>query len=460
MKTPVALTIAGSDSSGGAGIQADLKTFAALRVHGMSAITCVTAQNTREVVSVQGVDPSIVEAQIKAVVDDVGVDAVKTGMLYRSEIIHVVAEQLRRSRFPLVVDPVMVAKSGAKLLEINAVRSLIDEILPLATVVTPNVPEAEALTKLQVRTVDDAERAAKAISDLGPKAVVVKGGHIPMGEKVFDVLYLEGRHKVFEGKRLYSKNTHGTGCTFASAITAELAKGRPIVEAVGVAKDFVTEAIRWGVSIGTGFGPVNPVGFLYEAAEKYEVLCNVKEGVRILEGCSEFSEVIPESQTNLGMALTYAETQDQVAAVPGRLVKIFNRAKASGCPEFGATRHIASTILAVMKFDPTMRAAMNIKYSEELVATCRELGLKVSFYDRREEPEEVRRVEGRTTAWGAEQSVKRLGFVPDVIYHTGDYGKEAMIVLLGRTATDVAKKAIEITNACSAHRKMPPDEVP
>ena len=235
MRIPRALTIAGSDSGGGAGIQADLKTFAALGVHGMSALTAITAQNTREVTMVHDIPIEMIKEQIRVVVEDIGVDAVKTGMLHTSEIIEAVASELRKIDAPLVVDPVMVAKSGARLLREDAVKSLIEELIPLATVLTPNAGEAEALTGFKIKNLEDQKRAAEKISELGVEAVVVKGGHIP-GEKVIDVLYFDGEFKTYESRRIKSKNTHGTGCCFASATAAELAKNTPIPEAVDVAK--------------------------------------------------------------------------------------------------------------------------------------------------------------------------------------------------------------------------------
>ena len=450
VRIPCALTIAGSDSGGGAGIQADLKTFAALGVHGMTAITSITAQNTVAVTAVQDVDPEVVRAQIEAVVEDIGVDAAKTGMLHTSEIIEVVAEEIERHGFPVVVDPVMIAKSGAALLRPEAKETLVRRLLPLATVVTPNAMEAEAISGIKIETLEDGRRAAEEIASLGPKAVVVKGGHILQTEgKAIDILLYEGEFTLFEAERYETKTDHGTGCSFSAAIAAELAKRRSIPEAVGVAKVFVNRAIRYGLQIGRGHGPLNPMANLYNEAERYRVLRDVGEAVRLLEGTPEVRALVPEVQMNIGMALPYATGPDDVAAVVGRIVRMRQGVRASGCPEFGASRHVARTILAVMRFDPEVRAGMNIRYSEEAVKVCQELGLTVSFYDRREEPREVKEREGMTTTWGAEQAVRRAGRVPDVIYHLGDWGKEPMITLLGRTALEVAERAVEIAKRLS-----------
>lgn len=451
LKVPRALTIAGSDSGGGAGIQADLKAFAALGVHGMSAITAVTAQNTMGVEAIQDISVEIIRAQIRAVVDDIGVDAVKTGMLHTNSIIEVVADELG-SRFPLVVDPVMVAKSGATLLKQDAVKSIVDKMLPLAAVVTPNAPEAEVLSNIRVKSVEDAKKAAKKIANYGPKAVVVKGGHIDTADKVVDLLYYDGVFKIFESQRLHSKCTHGTGCTFASAIAAGLAKGQNIIDAVEAARNLVWQAIKYGYAVGGGHGPVNPLATLYLDAERQAVLSNLKQAVAVLEEHGDVSQLIPESQSNIGMALSRADLLSDVAAIPGRIVRIGSRVKSSSCPEFGASSHIANTVLVALKHDPEMKAAMNVKYSPKLVETCREMGLLVSSYDRSKEPPEIKRVEGRTTQWGAEEAIRSVGKVPDVIYHTGDMGKEPMIVLLGRDALTVARKVVELARESKKHQ--------
>jgi hydroxymethylpyrimidine/phosphomethylpyrimidine kinase len=254
--TPVALTIAGSDSGGGAGIQADLKTFAALGVYGVSAITAVTAQNTRGVSAVETLSPGIVAAQIAAVVEDFPVAALKTGMLANAGIIGAVARLLRVSRVgPLVVDPVMVAKSGDRLLDAGALDALTRELLPLAAIVTPNLPEAEVLAGMKVRTVADQREAAGRIAALGARAVVVKGGHAESAE-IVDVLFDGQAFTEFRHERVPGTSTHGTGCTFSAAIAAQLALGRGIQEAIPLAQDYVAKAIRNAPGLGSGHGPM------------------------------------------------------------------------------------------------------------------------------------------------------------------------------------------------------------
>jgi hydroxymethylpyrimidine/phosphomethylpyrimidine kinase len=251
-----ALTIAGSDSGGGAGIQADLKTFTVLGVFGMSALTAITAQNTLGVHGIYNLPLEAIEKQIDAVWSDLGVDAVKTGMLSQVPIIETVARKIKEHGIPnLVVDPVMVAKGGARLLEQEAQTALIEHLLPLATVVTPNLPEAQVLTGMEIRTIADMKEAAKRIHAFGAKHVVVKGGHL--AGDAHDVLFDGNSFIEFSSKRHETPHTHGTGCTFSAAITAELAKGKTVQEAVATAKEFITCAIRDTLGLGHGHGPTN-----------------------------------------------------------------------------------------------------------------------------------------------------------------------------------------------------------
>lgn len=260
-----ALTIAGSDSGGGAGIQADLKTFSALGVFGMSVITAITAQNTLGVFGVQDVSPEMITGQIDAIFDDMGADAVKVGMVSQPETIRVIAASLRRHKAALiVVDPVMISKSGYKLLQPEAEAVLIQELLPLATVVTPNIPEAEVILKRQIHSLEEMEAAAADIQAMGPRHVLLKGGH--RAEDATDVLFDGNRFVRLEAVRIETRHTHGTGCTLSSAIAANLAKGMTVSAAVSEAKRYITVAIQHALLIGKGVGPTHHFYELYRRA--------------------------------------------------------------------------------------------------------------------------------------------------------------------------------------------------
>lgn len=252
---PVALTIAGSDPSGGAGIQADLKTFHQFGVYGEAAITLLTVQNTREVMRVECVDPALVTAQVRAVFDDIPPHAVKTGALGNAAIVHAVAALMRELKPTLVVDPVMISKHGTRLIEDDARAAILSELLPRALLVTPNLAEAAALAGIEVDCADSMEQAARRIHDATGASVLVKGGHL--AGAATDILFTGAELHTFPAERIWTTHTHGTGCTYSAAITACLAIGLDLRESVARAKSYITEAIRTNPGLGSGAGPVN-----------------------------------------------------------------------------------------------------------------------------------------------------------------------------------------------------------
>lgn len=259
------LTIAGSDCSGGAGIQADLKTFSAHGVYGMSVITAVTAQNTQGVLAVQDISPELISKQLDAIFDDIEVDAVKIGMVSASETIRIIAGKLRQYQAKnIVLDPVMVSKSGFRLLQAEAQAALMTELLPLATLITPNIPEAEVLAGRQVDTLEDMQQAAQAIHALGVKNVLVKGGH--RQNDATDILFDGEDFYYLPAARVASTNTHGTGCSLSSAIAANLGRGADVFDAVRQAKDYITVAIEQAFPVGKGIGPIHHFYALYKNA--------------------------------------------------------------------------------------------------------------------------------------------------------------------------------------------------
>jgi len=271
--TPRVLLIAGSDSSGGAGIQADIKTCAAFGVYSATAITAVTAQNTMGVQQVEVMPTELVRAQIRSVLSDIGADVIKIGMLGSAEIIDVVAEEIEEADAFVILDPVMVATSGDTLLEESAVRLLKNKLLPLSDLVTPNVPEAELLTDLKITDVDDLTKAGDALLKINVYAALMKGGHLD-GKSVVDVLVSEEGANIMSGPRLHTRHTHGTGCTLASAVAACMALGAPLDEAVMSAREFVFQAIKTAPGLGEGNGPLNHGLASGEEADEDDVSAN------------------------------------------------------------------------------------------------------------------------------------------------------------------------------------------
>lgn len=435
------LTIAGSDSGGGAGIQTDLKTITVLGGYGMSVITALTAQNTVGVQAVFELPLEFIEKQIDSVIEDIGVDAVKTGMLSSSPIVSLVASKIKQYRVKqLIVDPVMVAKSGDPLLKEEAQKALREELIPLAFVVTPNLPEASVLAGFPVKDLKTMKEAARHIHDLGARNVLVKGGHLK-GE-IVDLLFDGKAFFEYPGPRIPTKNTHGTGCTFASAIATELAKGNGVQTAVKRAKVFMEMAIRFSLPLGKGHGPTNPYAMIAREAARSQVLDDLKAALEKLKR-NKIGRLIPEVRSNLGYALPYAESYKDVAAFPGRITRVNDSIDTVSGPEFSGSRHVANIILTLMKHDPNFRSAMNIRFSEDIIRICEHVGLQVSSFDRADEPTQIKEQEGSSLEW-ATHEVLKTGKVPDVIFDRGDVGKEPMVRVIGKNPDEVVRKVLKV----------------
>jgi hydroxymethylpyrimidine kinase/phosphomethylpyrimidine kinase len=443
MRAKRVLTIAGSDSSGGAGIQADIKSFAALSVHGMSVITAITAQNSLGVHAVHEVPVEMVAAQFAAITADEGlrIDCAKTGMLYSTAMIETVARALKHSNIPFVLDPVMKAGAGGALIEDAALQALTTHLLPLCSVITPNVPEAEILSGLRIRTKEEVKAAARAIHALGASAVVITGGHLAdelTAGRATDVLYDGAYAEISAPLVKTDRIVHGGGCSFSAALAAELAKGKPLQEAAATAKGFVHDAIVNGELV-SGLLVVNQARGQQTDADRYWTSENVRLAVNILKATIGFENLIPEVGTNIGMAIDCATSEQDIAAVDGRIVRTVEGLRA-GCVAFGASDHIARLILAMRAQNHTYRSAMNVKFAPEILEVCHKLGITVSSFERDQEPEDA-----KTMDWGVTEASK--AFVPDVIYDRGAVGKEPMIRIFGTTAVEVVEKVRMIVAA-------------
>ncbi|MFQ6061470.1 MAG: bifunctional hydroxymethylpyrimidine kinase/phosphomethylpyrimidine kinase, partial [Thermoplasmata archaeon] len=387
-----ALTIASSDSSGGAGIQTDLKAIASLGVHLCSVITCVTAQNTQRVHSIFPLPVEEIEKQLESVLSDINVSAAKTGMLYSPEIVRAVSKALKKADFPVVVDPVMVATTKSLLSQEGLAEALIKDILPFCELVTPNRTEAEVLSGFRIENERDAESACERIHELGARNVLLKGGHL--GEVPVDILFSEGIFQSFEGQR-YLEDVHGSGCAFSAFITGNLALGMGLAESVRKSKRMITAGFFDSYEIGKGFRIVQS----HWIEDRYLVLRELGSSVEDLKSFLP-AELVPEVGMNFGYALPFAIDPGDVVALKARIAKSHEGIYGASCIDFGASEHISRVILTAMRFDHRFRSALNVKFSEDILARFKDAGLGVAEFDRKEEPKGV-----STMEWGTERAI-------------------------------------------------------
>jgi len=444
MNPDVALTVAGSDSGGGAGIQADLKTMEAFGVFGTSAVTSLTAQNSTGVRGAHDTPPEFVSEQIDAVVEDFDAGAAKTGMLSNAETARVVAEKVAEYGLSAVVDPVMVAQSGDRLLSRDAEEVVRDQLLPRAALVTPNAPEAETLTGVEVETADDAAEAAQELVSMGADAALVTGGHFE-GERVVDVLADGDGTTEYAKPRVETGATHGTGCALSSAVAAELAKGASLREAVARAEEFIYRAVRFGVDVGEGADSVHHLVEVRNDAARTEAVDAVRDAVDRFDDLDGFPRLLPEVGTNLGIATPYALEQDEVAAVEGRIRRTRDGFAASSV-RLGASGHVARYLLA-LRDHLDAGAACNLRNNAEVRDALDETDLETVEIDRAEQSDETRDGEGGTMEWSARKAVEAADGFPDAVVDAGAVGKEPMVRLAARDAAELVERIEGIADA-------------
>ncbi|MFB6156785.1 MAG: bifunctional hydroxymethylpyrimidine kinase/phosphomethylpyrimidine kinase [Haloferacaceae archaeon] len=439
---PVALAVAGSDSGGGAGIQADLKTMEAHGVFGTSVVTAVTAQNTRGVEGTHVLPVEEVRAQYRAVADDFDLGAVKTGMLATREVIEAVTDLLGGYGGPVVVDPVMVAASGDRLLT-EAAESAYDDLIGEATLVTPNADEAEVLTGRTLSTTADAEAAGADLVDAGAGAALVKGGHLG-GGTVTDVLVTAEGVERFEHPRVDTDATHGSGCALSSAVAARLASGESLRDAVEAGTAFMERAVRYGLDVGEGLGAVHHHVALREEAARPAALEAVEGLVAAFLG-RDVSPLVPDVGTNVVGATPYAEGVGEVAAVEGRIAQTVDGAAATRGVRMGASSHVARFLLAARERDPALRFATNVRFDEDVEAAlaAADLGGPAVAFDRADEPTDA----AGTMDWSAGVAFDAAGGTPAAVYDRGDVGKEPMVRLLAPDAETLRRRAFALLDA-------------
>ena len=421
------LSIGGSDTSSGAGIQSDIKRFSNNGFYPFTVITAITSQNTKKITSIEPVSKRSLELQMESVLSDFHIDAVKIGMVFNTQIIKAIHSKLKNSKFPIVVDPIIKSTTGRLLLKKNALPDYRKMIIPLADVITPNRYESKILTGIT-----DARKAAKKIQSMGAKNVIITG-FTESNNKIYDFILEPNNQYKISGKKLPIVN-HGSGCDYSASMTESLAKGLPISKAVKIAKKFVYQSIKNSINIGKGINithqeiPKDALS-LHNSIDEFRQIKNIHR-------------VIPECQTNFVFAKTNPKTINDVLGISGRLVKTGKEIEIAGQIVYGGSQHVASAVIEVNKKFPEILSCINIKYDKKIILKAKKLGLTVLSYDRTKEPKKIKSKENSSIIWGVANSLKNK--CPDLIYHKGDIGKEAMILIFGINPNNVIKKVSKL----------------
>lgn len=429
----IVLSIAGSDPSAGAGIQADLKTFAAHEVYGLTVVSAITSQNTSKFSKVKEVSSDMVQSQIESVMSDFNIDVIKIGMVYNSSTIKAIHSELKNTKIPIVLDPVFESTTGGVLLQ-NEAFSLFKKLLvPLSFVITPNLPEAERLAGMKIRTSRDVKVAAAKIHRMGAENIVIKGGHFD-GKTVTDYVLEKTKFYSFSVKRI-NRITHGGGCNFSASLAANIAKGNNLKDSVKLAKEFSLKSIADSQKIGRG---IFVAGTKSDKLEK-----ELSDAISKFTNLKNVSKYIPEVQTNFVFAKKNSKSLNDILGVTGRIVKVENSAVVVGSLKYGSSKHVGSAVLEMTKKFPAIRSGINIKYDKEFIKKGISKKLSVSHYERKSEPSKTRTKEGNTISWGIRNAIKSSKPV-DIIFHKGDLGKEPMIMIFGTTPNAVLDKLVKI----------------
>jgi len=426
------LSIAGSDPSSGAGIQGDMKTFDAFGTYGLSVITAITSQNTKRFLDVKPVNASLVKSQIKSVLEDFQIDAIKIGMVYDNQTIKVIHSELEGIKIPIILDPIFKSTTGGDLQMKDAFANYKKLLVPISHIITPNMQEAEKISGIKIKSLKDMKNAAKKIQKIGVKNVIIKGGHFLSGPKVIDILLEDKKFHTFSHDRLKFEN-HGGGCTFSAALCANIARGKKLSDAVDIARLFTIKSMKNATKIGSGL-------VIVTHAKGDEIETQLSHAISKFCLISNIYKYIPECQTNFVYSVSNPLSLDDIMGLEGRIVKTGKRGTVAGDLKYGGSKHVASAVLEMARKFPSIRSGLNLRYDGVTIKRAISKGLKISLYDRDTEPTKNKDKEGNTISWGIKKAISSRSTPPDIIFHKGDFGKEAMILIFGKTPEDVLRK--------------------
>jgi len=428
-------------------VGADAVTLAALGAHGVAVVTALTYQNTEGVAGFSSVGAREFAAQLAALEEDTKFAAVKIGMLASEPLVRALEPRLvawRGEGIPVVFDPVFRSGGGQPLFEGVAEKSLVDSILPNVSVITPNTLElAYLLNEEPARNLGEMRTQARVLHSRYNVPALATGGHLPGSGDVIDILFTGAEMREFRRARVNAQ-IHGTGCLLSAALAAGLAAGGDIVSAAERAEEYVTAAVAGASTIGRGALIPDRTAATAHDADRWRVYINVLRALKVFENSGNAYKLVPEVGTNIVYALPDARTPAEVCGIPGRIIRVDGSVRTIAPPAFGGSSHMARAVLAVMKTDRNVRAAMNVRYSDDIVAACRELNWRAAAFDRGEEPAESAAAEGKTLEWGIERAVAAAGCVPDLVYDRGADGKEAIVRLFAADAFEVVRRAIAV----------------
>lgn len=450
-RTPCVMTIAGSDSGGGAGIQADLKTISMLGCYGASVLTALTAQNTAAVTDIHAPPPVFVAEQLRTVLSDITVDAVKTGMLFSAEIISEIAPLLSKADLPLVVDPVCVATSGAKLLKDDAVDAMVRKIFPLADILTPNIPEAELFSGLTINDRDDVFKVADVLLKMGPKSVLIKGGH-SKSWAITDWFVESGREPIpFIQQRVDTPNTHGTGCTLSAAIATGLAQGKSREVAIQHAQRYLHLALRAAYRLGEGGGPPNHIAPWVKETARSSIMKEVEQLGQWIQA-SRLEGVLGEGKCNIAVSIPYADTLSDVASLSGGLIASHSgEVFVAGVPEFGGKQAVSKALLSARRFNELLSVGVSVSGNILLKRALHSLGNEVMWIERKLKPEYISNEHGPCAEWGVYEGLKKHASPVGVriVVDPGDMGCESRVYVMEEDGTRLRQLLLQLADLVS-----------